>query len=372
MAAKRKVFVSSTSLGLDLSRARVENLLLKRGIEPVSQTTWDIDDTMLLEQIKAKIKACDEVLCLVGRWYGTAAPVAGPYPVPPSYTQLEYHLAVQFGKPVHLFITTDAFPGPETEPGAAPALQAEFRKSLETTGRLRTKFSSIEELLWGVLQRGFGTSAAFSAQALDRRADPTGWQPAVSVVEASGHGFREILGTAFCIDGFQYLATTAEVARAVRMFLNEGAHVVANFAECGEVLRVAEAEPRGRSGIVTLRKSQAPCQLVLGSPAGAVTPAQGAVAVPAWSPAPQQAHVMAALVELLPMPEAGFWLQSAPEAMALPARPGLQWPGAPIIGPDHSVWGLVVSPPRLGSGATTARFPSVAATELLKEFGGSV
>jgi tetratricopeptide (TPR) repeat protein len=83
-----------------------------------------------------------------GQCFGTAPPQQPEGTTCRSYTQLEYDLARQLGKPVYVFITDDAFP---TEPHTAEEeehsrLQAAHRQALMQTGRDHCRAISPEEI----------------------------------------------------------------------------------------------------------------------------------------------------------------------------------------------------------------------------------
>jgi len=100
-----KVFVSATSADLKACRDAVKDVLLQGDIQPVTQEVLHADHRNLPEFLDALMQSSDAVVCLVGKVFG-AASEGEPYR---SYTQREYDCAKKLGKPVFVFLATDAF-----------------------------------------------------------------------------------------------------------------------------------------------------------------------------------------------------------------------------------------------------------------------
>ena len=89
--------------------------LVKKGLEDndyhaVEQDNFPPDYRDLIDKIRERIKSCDAVIHIAGHCYG-AEPGHRPDDAPRrSYTQLEYDIAVELGKPVYVFLTGDGFP----------------------------------------------------------------------------------------------------------------------------------------------------------------------------------------------------------------------------------------------------------------------
>lgn len=94
-----KVFVSGTSGDLGRFRKAVAEELNRLGMEAIEQTYFGVDHRTLPTLLKDKIKRCDAMICLVGPIFGAAPPNLGR-----SYTQMEYDLAQEFGKPIFRFL----------------------------------------------------------------------------------------------------------------------------------------------------------------------------------------------------------------------------------------------------------------------------
>ena len=125
-----QVFISATTEDLGSYRRAVSDELLIAGIMPVSQDNFGPDYRDLTDFIRDKIRQCDAVICLVGLVYGSAP--HSNEDKPRSYTQMEYDLAIEYKKPVFVFLTDDNYrPDRLTrEPNKQQELQREYRKFL--------------------------------------------------------------------------------------------------------------------------------------------------------------------------------------------------------------------------------------------------
>ena len=107
MSAVPQVFISATSRDLGSFRAAVSDVLMELGAHPVIQEDFGPDHRSVAELLREKIRPCAAVICLVGRSYGHE-PLRRDADQPRrSYTQLEYEIAVELGKPVFVFVATD-------------------------------------------------------------------------------------------------------------------------------------------------------------------------------------------------------------------------------------------------------------------------
>jgi tetratricopeptide (TPR) repeat protein len=146
-----RVFVSATSKDLGSFREVVRNVLLKEGIHPVTQEDFLPDDRTLVGKLRALMEPVDAVICLVGFSFGGAPSCEGR--ARRSYTQFEYDLARQSGKPTFVFLATERCPpavGP-VEPIVDRELQLAHRRSMETGEYEWTPFSSEGDLREHVL-----------------------------------------------------------------------------------------------------------------------------------------------------------------------------------------------------------------------------
>lgn len=142
----RSVFVSATTHDLASYRQEVSHALLTAEILPIVQEYFAPDHRTIPDLLREKIRRCDAVICLVGFVYGAAPPESEGEPR--SYTQMEYFLARELGKPTYLFLAS-----PEYVPDQAPsetddrqAMQLSFRRILETGAQLWTSFTMPAQL----------------------------------------------------------------------------------------------------------------------------------------------------------------------------------------------------------------------------------
>jgi tetratricopeptide (TPR) repeat protein len=138
VTVKPVIFISSTS---DLSTARdlVGRVLYSMGYEPVWQDIEPTDGGELLEVLRKRLAPCSMVLQLVGTRYGAEPPHAPPEFGRVSYTQFEALYAQKLGKKVVYHFIDPGFPTDpaKPEPQSLAALQAEYKRTLVQTNRLR-------------------------------------------------------------------------------------------------------------------------------------------------------------------------------------------------------------------------------------------
>ncbi len=112
MSQKLQVFVSATSKDLRTYRNMVAAWLREQGHQPVVQDEFAVqpDFVTIAAMLRDQLTPCDAIICLIGDYYG-CEPIHFPEgEARRSYTQLEYELARQFKRPVHLFFTTASTP----------------------------------------------------------------------------------------------------------------------------------------------------------------------------------------------------------------------------------------------------------------------
>jgi hypothetical protein len=142
------VFISATSRDLGSFRKAVSDILLTLGAHPVIQDHFTPDYHSVVEMLREKIGRCDAVICLVGGRYGYEPLKRDADQPRRSYTQLEYEIAVELGKPVFVFVvaddcTLDAVPD---EPDELRGLQLEHLKRIIAGDRIRMLFHSLGHL----------------------------------------------------------------------------------------------------------------------------------------------------------------------------------------------------------------------------------
>jgi tetratricopeptide (TPR) repeat protein len=143
-----RVFISAVTRELGSVRKLVKKGLEDNDYHAVEQDNFPPDYRDLKAKLRERINSCDAVVHIAGLCYG-AEPAKRPDDAPRrSYTQLEYDIAAELGKPVYVFLTGADFPADPHEP-EAPELQkfqAAHRERLMATGQDYNPASSIQEL----------------------------------------------------------------------------------------------------------------------------------------------------------------------------------------------------------------------------------
>lgn len=144
---RNAIFLSATSSDLGECRRVASDILQQAGILPVVQDYFGPDTRTIEELLRDKILAANAVLCLVGHAFGAAPTVDGKISAR-SYTQMEHDLALRYGKPVYLFVATDAFAKahPVEEAEELRASQEAHRRKILTESTKYDEFSTVEEL----------------------------------------------------------------------------------------------------------------------------------------------------------------------------------------------------------------------------------
>ncbi len=154
MAVTPRIFISATSGDLKSHRATVAAALKKLETYAEVQDDWPPDYRTVQAMLRKRIKDCDAVIHLAGLRYG-----AEPRDLPPgvprrSYTQMEYHLAREMGKPVYIFLLPDTFPYDDAslpEDEEKRALQLAHRALIKADPHLRNPAQNEAELREAVL-----------------------------------------------------------------------------------------------------------------------------------------------------------------------------------------------------------------------------
>jgi len=132
-----RVFVSAVSKELGTVRKLVKKALEDSGYHAVEQDNFPLDYRALIDKLRRQIESCDAVIHIAGRCYG-AEPRERPAEAPRrSYTQLEYDLARDLGKPVYVFVTGEGFPADDypVEDEEQVRLQEGHRQALTDGGQ---------------------------------------------------------------------------------------------------------------------------------------------------------------------------------------------------------------------------------------------
>jgi Domain of unknown function (DUF4062) len=142
MTKRFQVFVSSTYADLREERAKVLQTLMEMDCIPAGMEMFPASDEEQWEFIKKVIDDCDYYLLIIGGRYGTLTPEGI------SYTEKEYHYAVEKGVKVIALLHQDPDAIPAGKTDKDPDLQAkllEFRNQV-ADGRLVKFWSNATEL----------------------------------------------------------------------------------------------------------------------------------------------------------------------------------------------------------------------------------
>ena len=137
MDRKHQVFVSSTYEDLQEERREVIRVLLQLDCIPSGMELFPAADKDQWSLIKGVIDDCDYYIVIIAGRYGSI----GPEGV--SYTEKEYHYAVENDKPVVAFLHSD--------PGSIPG------KRLEETEEGKTKLEAFRALVQKKMCKGWAT-----------------------------------------------------------------------------------------------------------------------------------------------------------------------------------------------------------------------
>ena len=129
-----EVFISATSRDLATTRQIVRDALLAIGCHPIVQEHFGPNAQTVRQMLRQRIAQSDAVIHLAGECYGAEPPWEPAKATGPrrSFTQIEYDLARELGKPLYLFVCPEGFPYDpyEREPDDLRALQEEHRQAL--------------------------------------------------------------------------------------------------------------------------------------------------------------------------------------------------------------------------------------------------
>jgi len=143
-----EIFVSATSQDLRTCRQLIKEALLTLGCVPIEQTNFPPDARTVREMLRVKITACDAVVHVAGEVYGAEPSARDPGEPRRSYTQLEYELATELGKPVYVFVCGAGFPYDEHPPEDTErqTLQQQHRTRLQKSDHIYAPVGSRDEL----------------------------------------------------------------------------------------------------------------------------------------------------------------------------------------------------------------------------------
>src|SRR6202043_1191931 len=162
MAEHAEVFISATTRELRSYRGETKNALLTLKIFPIEQSNFELAHGPLTKVLHDLIDRCDAVIHLAGFYYG-AEPPQRPVGKPRrSYTQIEYDVARELGKPIYLFLATKDCKTDETlaQTDEEKSLQMAHRQGIQTCGDIYYSFTDREELASQVLKLPLPASSA--------------------------------------------------------------------------------------------------------------------------------------------------------------------------------------------------------------------
>ncbi len=197
-----RVFISAVTRELGSVRKLVKRGLEDNDYHAVEQDNFPPDYRDLVAKLRTRIKSCDAVVHIAAQCFG-AEPPERPTSAPRrSYTQLEYDIAVELGKPVYVFITGAGFPADphEPEPPELRELQAAHRGRLISTGQDCNPSESIEQLDQKIRSLQLKVERLTDEiEQVDQKMDVHGgrlrrWLVAVAVLVVAGLGTLAYLG----------------------------------------------------------------------------------------------------------------------------------------------------------------------------------
>ncbi len=152
MKSRPTIFLSGVSHEFGSFRDAIENEIEMKGCHAENQPGFPPDYRTVEEMLRRKLHDADAVIHIVGFRFG-AEPNLRPADAPRrSYTQLEFDIAVQLGKPVYRFLSVSAAvrdkPRTKLDPedAEAEAIQLAHREAVQKTNHLYYFFKDKAEL----------------------------------------------------------------------------------------------------------------------------------------------------------------------------------------------------------------------------------
>ena len=162
MAEHAEVFISATTRDLGSFRREIKDALLTHQIFPIEESNFPLAYGPLTAMLGELIGRCDAVIHLAGFSYGAEPQQRPPGEPRRSYTQIEYDVARELGKPIYLFLATKDCKTDETlvQTDEEKSLQMAHRQGIQTCGDIYYSFTSREELASQVLKLPLPASSA--------------------------------------------------------------------------------------------------------------------------------------------------------------------------------------------------------------------
>jgi len=148
------VFISATSADLKTCRGQIKEALLTLGCLPIEQSNFPPAASSVKDMLREKIATCNAVIHVAGEVYGAEPVNYDDGQARRSYTQLEYDIAKELGKPLYVFICGAEFTSDphEEESSDKVELQKIHREALQNGDHLFTKVISQSDLALKVHQ----------------------------------------------------------------------------------------------------------------------------------------------------------------------------------------------------------------------------
>src|SRR5438105_8406500 len=111
MRHQAKIFISAVSSEFRETRRAVAELLESLGYEPIWQDEFPPNVKSVDEMLLERLAPCEAVVCLIGHGYGFEPRQRDIAQSRQSYTQMEYSIARELGKPTFVFFSTSLSAG---------------------------------------------------------------------------------------------------------------------------------------------------------------------------------------------------------------------------------------------------------------------
>lgn len=145
---RTEVFISAASADLKTTRAIVKQAVDTIGCHGVYQEEFPPDYRRVDEMLRSHIANCDAVIHIAGVCYGSEPRDRPADKARRSYTQMEYDIAQELGRPLYVFVCAEAYPydAHSPEPDDVAALQKAHREACLGRLEIREKVSNPSDL----------------------------------------------------------------------------------------------------------------------------------------------------------------------------------------------------------------------------------
>ncbi len=148
LTRRTEVFISAASADLKSTRALVKQAVDTIGCHGVYQEVFPPDYRTVGEMLRNHIKNCDAVIHIAGISYGSEPRDRPADKARRSFTQMEYDIAQELGRPLYVFVCGEGYPydAHPVEPADAAALQQAHREACLGRSEIWEKVSSPGDL----------------------------------------------------------------------------------------------------------------------------------------------------------------------------------------------------------------------------------